>query len=286
MKELIKWLREIEHIASRVYFQASEMFSNDNVFKKFLTDIAEDEAWHYHVMGSAEAYLGSKPNPTPAISIDKETSDTIFKYFDDIQTGLDQRTISKDQLLVKIIGAELSEWNHIFLYVVNYLKKEANEFIYPATQIQAHIKQIENFLAENKDLRDLLKKIKEIPPVWVENILVVDDDPMLTDIVKAILKGDGNIDIAHNGKHALELIENKFYKLIISDVNMPVMDGITCYKETINRYPSLKNRFLFMTGGMPSERREFFSENNIPYLKKPVQIKILREAALKIILSK
>ena len=48
---------------------------------------------------------------------------------------------------------------------------------------------------------------------------------MVSDLIKALLNREGDIDIAENGQETLELIDNQFYKLIISDVEMPVMDG-------------------------------------------------------------
>jgi len=72
MKKIIKWLREIEHLAGEMYQQAISIYSDD-VFLKFLEHNAEDEAWHYHVMGSAALFGDSEPDFTPAISIDQET---------------------------------------------------------------------------------------------------------------------------------------------------------------------------------------------------------------------
>jgi len=131
-----------------------------------------------------------------------------------------------------------------------------------------------------------LKKITELPHLWVENILIVDDEQIITNLLKVLLNRSGNIDVAHNGQEALKLIEEKYYKLIVSDINMPIMDGLSLYKEAIAKFPKLKTRFLFMTGGLSSENQAFFSENQIKYLTKPVEINLLRKVASEIILSK
>lgn len=73
MKEIINWLREIEHLAGEMYQQAASIYSSDDDLKKFLEHNAEDESWHYHVMGSAALFLASEPEYVPAISVDKET---------------------------------------------------------------------------------------------------------------------------------------------------------------------------------------------------------------------
>ena len=285
MKKLVKWLREIEHNANDLYLNAANVFSGDSQFKAFLEHIAEDEAWHYHVMGSAAEYFSSTPPPVPVISVDKETSDKVINFFSDMRERLKKETISKEEFIEKIVEAELSEWNDIFLYVVNILREKTNEFKYPVIKIQDHMKKILKFLEKTSNHSNLLKKLKALPPVWTENILIVDDEEMITTLIKSLLNREGNIDIAKNGEEALNYLEKKFYKLILSDIDMPVMDGITFFKKAIAKFPSLHKRFLFMSGDISPERKDFFNENHVKYLSKPMEIKLLREIASEIILS-
>jgi len=214
MKKLIRWLRDVEHLAYEIYFQAAAVFADDSQFKTFLEHIAEDEAWHYHVMGSAAEYFNTIPVPVPAVSVDKETSDRVMKYFFDIRERLEKKTISKDELIEKIVEAELSEWNDIFIYAVNALKEKNHEFIYPIARIQTHITKIIRVLEKSDKHSIILKKLKELPPVWTENILIVDDEEMIATLIKSLLSKEGNIDVVGNGEEALHYIENKFYKLI------------------------------------------------------------------------
>lgn len=285
MKEIIQWLREIEHRASEIYLQAAALYADDIVLKDFLERTAEDESWHYHVMGSAAEYLASTPDLIPAITIDKQTNDQIQNYFTEIKVGLEQKTLQRIELIEKIVEVELSEWNDIFLYAVNSLKDKAHEFKYPAARIQAHIKEIEYFIETVENNPAILKKIYQLPPVWVENILVVDDELMIADLIKALLNRSGKIDLAHNGQDALELIEKNYYKLIITDIDMPIMDGLTLYQETIAKFPEAINKFLFITGNLSPERQTFFEKNRLKCLAKPMHINVLREEAKKIILS-
>jgi CheY-like chemotaxis protein len=286
MIEITKWLREIEQLANKVYLQAASIHADDPRLKKFLEDIAEDEAWHYHVMGSAKEYLASIPAIVPTISIDKETNDKIIGYFSDIQVSLEKKSCSINELIKKIVKVELSEFNDIFIYVVNFLKDKSCEFKYPAARIQAHIKKIQSFLEGTDIDSEALKQITELAPVWVENILIVDNEQIITDLLRAILNRSGNIDIAHNGQEALKLIGEKYYKLIISDTDMPIMDGPSLFKEAVKKFPKLINRFLFITGDITNKRQAFFRENQVKYLAKPMEIGVLREVASEIILSK
>ena len=171
MKKLVRWLREVEHIANDMYLNAATVYADDPQFKAFLEHIAEDEAWYYHVMGSAAEYFNSTPPPVPVISVDKKTSDKVINFISDINERLEKKTISKAEFIEKIVEAEFSEWNDIFLYVVNILKEKTNEFKYPVIKIQGHIKKIVQFLEETGNHSIVLKKLRTLPPVWTENIL-------------------------------------------------------------------------------------------------------------------
>lgn len=285
MKKLTRWLREIEHLAYDIYFQASTLYADDPEFKAFLEHNAEEEAWHYHVMGSAAEYFSSTPAPVPAISVDKETKEKVINMFSDVREKLEKKSMHKEEFIEKIAEAELSEWNDIFLYVVNILKEKTNEFIYPAARIQAHIKLIIRFLEKTGNGSFVLKKLRALPPVWTENILIVDDEEMITNLIKSLLNREGNIDVASNGEEALNYLEKKFYRLVITDIDMPKMDGLSLYKKSVAKFPTLKKRFLFMSGDLPSERKAFFDENQLKYLLKPMEIKVLRKVCSEIILQ-
>ncbi len=64
-------------------------------------------------------------------------------------------------------------------------------------------------------------------------ILVVDDFPTMRRIVKNLLKDLGfeNVDEAEDGAMALEKLRNGNFEFVLSDWNMPNMDGLAMLKE-------------------------------------------------------
>lgn len=64
-------------------------------------------------------------------------------------------------------------------------------------------------------------------------ILIVDDSASMRQMVSFTLTGSGhNVTEANDGKQALDLVkQGGAFDLVLSDVNMPVMDGITLVKE-------------------------------------------------------
>lgn len=58
-------------------------------------------------------------------------------------------------------------------------------------------------------------------------ILAVDDSPSMRDMVRIALTGAGfDVTQACDGQQALQLARDSNFDLVLSDVNMPVMDGI------------------------------------------------------------
>ncbi|MFC1692842.1 sigma-54-dependent transcriptional regulator [Candidatus Latescibacterota bacterium] len=63
-------------------------------------------------------------------------------------------------------------------------------------------------------------------------ILVVDNDKAICWVLeKAFTDEDYIVDVAMNGKKALEMIKNTTYTTVIMDIMMPVMDGLTALKH-------------------------------------------------------
>ena len=285
MKEQIKWLREVEYLAQEVYQQAASAYTDDPEFKKFLEQNAKDEAWHAHIMDRAAQFIDALPEVSSAITLDEKYCKQIEKSFSEIKISLEQNALTKDELIKKIIEAELSEWNNIFVFFVNLLQEKVKEFKTYAPRIQAHVKRIEVFAEKINNRDTTLAKLANLPPVWVENILVVDDEKMVADLVKAILKRYGKVDTACNGQEAMQLIESNYYKLIVSDVDMPVMDGFLLFREAVKKFPKLKNRFLFITGFPSVDKKAFFENHQVRYMEKPFRIDALKEEASQILLA-
>ena len=63
-------------------------------------------------------------------------------------------------------------------------------------------------------------------------ILIVDDNPEIREIINVLLGGEGfEVSEAENGAQALTLIEQQIFDLIILDIMMPRMDGMTALQK-------------------------------------------------------
>ena len=78
-------------------------------------------------------------------------------------------------------------------------------------------------------------------------ILVVDDFPTMRRIIKNLLKDLGfeNVDEAEDGQMGLDKIRNGSFDLIVSDWNMPNMDGLTMLQH-VRADPNFSNLPVLM----------------------------------------
>lgn len=67
-------------------------------------------------------------------------------------------------------------------------------------------------------------------------ILITDDDAHIVRVMSIWLKRQGYETItAHNGRDALDIVEREHVDLVISDMNMPVLDGLGLAREIRKR---------------------------------------------------
>jgi two-component system chemotaxis response regulator CheY len=79
-----------------------------------------------------------------------------------------------------------------------------------------------------------------------KSILVVDDTRSMRKMVAAVLTGAGyEVAEAGDGAEALEQAKLRQYDLVVTDHNMPVMDGVTLVRE-LRRLPSYDNVALIV----------------------------------------
>src|SRR4051812_28456344 len=77
------------------------------------------------------------------------------------------------------------------------------------------------------------------------HLLIVEDDPLVQRSLMRALRGHVCV-AASNGREALRLLGFQAFDLVITDVDMPVMNGVDFYKRVRELYPDL--RIIFRTG--------------------------------------
>ncbi len=113
-------------------------------------------------------------------------------------------------------------------------------------------------------------------------IMVVEDEEDLLDLMVDTLSPFYEVMPFSNGQNAFDHLDERQWELIISDLRMPVMDGMELYRTVVQKHPWLKKRFMFITGDTYDYQiKEFLETTGATFLRKPFRIKDLREIVYK-----
>lgn len=82
----------------------------------------------------------------------------------------------------------------------------------------------------------------------MKRILVVDDEAQIRTMLTQMLEQEGyEVQTAENGEDGFNLVRRQVFDLVITDMIMPVKDGLKFIMELIKDYPDL--RILAISGG-------------------------------------
>ena len=119
-----------------------------------------------------------------------------------------------------------------------------------------------------------------------KTVLIVDDSASLRQVVSIALKGAGyDVIEGCDGKDALTKLDGQKVHLIISDVNMPNMDGIAFVKE-VKKLPSYKFTPIIMltTESQEAKKQEGQAAGAKAWVVKPFKPEQMLTAVSKLIL--
>lgn len=82
-------------------------------------------------------------------------------------------------------------------------------------------------------------------------LLIVDDEPLVQVGIRSMLDwssyGIEVVETASNGAQAMKIIDEKHPEIVITDIKMPVMDGLELIRECRSKYGSELPEFIFLT---------------------------------------
>ena len=284
MKKIINWLRSIELLAGNVYREASDRFATDQKYSAFLSRLSQDETWHFYILGDALKSIQDKEAfPEFGIKIDSFTKHEIETPFRDLYYLINERAITKKELIDCIVKAEFSEWNNIFLYALKLVGDLSTDFQHVAATIEAHKEKIKKFLEELPEEIKPPDDLFKLPSVWEKKILIIEEDSPFREFLSDLLMGMGEIEEVSNDQEGLERAKDNFFNVITLDVNMKTMSGLELYQKAVKVNPNISRNFLFYSDEITSESKAFFQNNHLSYLEKPIDIRRFKQIAQEII---
>jgi CheY-like chemotaxis protein len=105
------------------------------------------------------------------------------------------------------------------------------------------------------------------------NVLIVDDEPLNREVAQVILAREGHrVETSDTGAEALELCRDDVcpYDVILMDIYMPVMDGVTATRALRGRETTRHVPVIFITGTCQDGDEEAAQEAGGTYfMRKP-----------------
>ncbi len=223
------------------------------------------------------------------IGIPPEKKEAIFKSFEQVDSSLTRKFggtglgLSITAQLVKMMGSRIEVDSKpgkgsIFRFILT-LPKAKNQDVEELPDFSLYL-TYENI---NKKRPEELKRLPEPEPDSDNEIriLIVEDNVINQRVAKRMVENMGfKTEIANNGQEALDMLAERYYDLILLDVQMPVLDGLrTAQKIRIREMNTGRHiPIIAMTAHAQKEDRDRCLEAGMDdYISKPINMKILQE---------
>ncbi len=117
----------------------------------------------------------------------------------------------------------------------------------------------------------------------MQRVLIVDDEENTRiGLVKLLAQEGYDAKAVADGFEALEYLNDGRIDLVITDINMPKMNGLVFLRELNQTYPEIKVVMITAYGGVGSYL-ESMNLGALEYLHKPVKLKDLRAVLSKVL---
>jgi CheY-like chemotaxis protein/signal transduction histidine kinase len=215
----------------------------------------------------------------------------------DINVIPDKETKS-DVLLTFIINVNYSSFNNLQIEkvpdqdyfhaslrnITNLIRDSGSQLVFSSSEIMDSYRFDLGFHKDlSRRIDEVIEKVLFEKPKFVElkdaNVLLVEDNLINQKIVLLSLKSlVRNIDLASNGKEALDKFGSNKYDIILMDIQMPVMDGIIATKKIreTEAPTNIQTPIIAITANaLSGDRESYLAVGMNDYISKPFQVDIL-----------
>jgi CheY-like chemotaxis protein len=109
-----------------------------------------------------------------------------------------------------------------------------------------------------------------------KSLVIADDDQDLRELLAEFLSQEGyEVATAANGREAIERVAARRPDLVISDIRMPVCDGLELARELAQREPSVPVLLISGYAGTDNLRALLTDPSRVRFLPKPINAEVL-----------
>ena len=288
MKELIEWFLQMEHLAGSLYLRLSHKFNDDPAFSRFLLFLSKEEDQHLELIRESEhELLKLKESPPSDIIFDRETRERLEAPARELYGLLaSSGKISKKTALKLIVKIEFSEWNSLFLYAAHSIRKEGFNSQKILDDIQAHRNRIEKFVSAHPGTEELTRLIHKLPRIGKKRMLIVEDKTPLRLFLGQMLENSGVIETALNGEDAFKKIRSQLYDIIVSNIDIPRINGVELLNKAVEKGHAAGEKFLIYSRIITPEIEKLLKDHKPQFLKLPFGTNLLQKKIDTMLVSK
>jgi signal transduction histidine kinase/ActR/RegA family two-component response regulator len=123
------------------------------------------------------------------------------------------------------------------------------------------------------------RTVPQLKAIQRRRVLAIDDEALLLKAFQRMLISHHDIETKLGAREALRYFgQDRRFDAVLCDLQMPDMSGVELYMTVKQQWPSLAERFIFITGGAFSpEARRFLEDPTITCINKPFQLRELLE---------
>lgn len=247
---------KLKILLGHFFSNAIKFTSNGSIFAEFISESIDDT--------------------TQRLKLSVTDTGTGIKkeYLDKMFTGFSQQENS-DSRSYEGLGLGLTICNKIASILHGEINVESKDKKGSKFTFSLLVKTSDTTDNKNDHIPDK-QPLKINAPTLNLSVLYVEDKEVNQKIVSLMLQNaQCKTDIAANGLEAIELVEKNQYDIILMDIQMPVMDGITATKELKKKHPNLPPIIGVSANALKADARYYISQGLDDYISKPVVPAIL-----------
>ena len=285
MQDVIDWLIEIESSAAGLYAEVAVVFRDDVDFSRFLSLMSAEEREHEQLLRRASADVPGKDLKRASFYFDDHFRKKIQTPFVRARKLLQSGDLSKNTMLDILAEVEFSEWNEIFLYILDTLKVVDAEVQKAVADINQHRKHVQEFILSLPGGDSLIQRALRRSRPGSKRALIVEDNKAVARMLEALVADDVEVVIAHDGLEGIEHLRRRHFDLVVTNIEMPEMNGIEMYRQAVAMDPTIGHRFIFFTGTENPVYLDFVRESKALMLPKPSPVRALHEMMNQVLYS-
>jgi len=277
MDSIITWLIGVETSAANLYEEAAIVFRGDEDFSRFLSQMAVEEREHVKLLQKASAAISDSEMKRASFYFGDDFRDKIEAPFSRALRLSKDGTLTKNAMVNVVADAEFSEWNELLLYTLDLLNVLDEEVQQAMLDFKKHRMRAQEYIASLPGGDSVILRVQRLTRPGGKRVLIVEDNLSVARMLEALAMDQVEVIIARDGQEGISCIQQRHFDLIISEIDLPKINGVEMYKQALEKNPNIGSRFIFFTGTENPEHLDFVRSTNTLMLPKPSPVKLICE---------